>query len=155
MSIGTVVTGVKNTIDLADGFTITGRDKNVTIGDWKVLDSGTDKAAIVEYRPSDHGQTGLPAGHRKHASHHKFIVHVMRKYKQDGSTYENLLADTGTVLNALNQYPRLNGTTGVVKAVANHTAEPTAMMQDGKGPYFAMLDIQLVVTEEVSANSQE
>jgi hypothetical protein len=156
MSIATVAAGVKSTVALTDNFQATGSNKNVTIGDWKVLDTGVQRAVIIEYQPSDTGSEATPMSrHGAYSALHRFVLHVFQKYEDDETTYTNLLTDAGNVLIIMDQYSKLNSTTGVVKSEVTNTSEVLfGGMINSEGPFFAIMDLTLEVTEEFDVDFQ-
>lgn len=159
MTISSVLTATKAVVALTTNYAGSGTDRNITIGDFKILDKGLDRAVVIEYLPSDHGPGTSPiATHNTYASIHNIVIRVYRRYREDGTTYENLVTDVGTIIAKINEYPKLNlgRTSTVIRAIVNRTGDVFALFDvNGEGPYFIRMDIFLEATEQVSRTPVE
>jgi len=152
MSIKTILDGVQDTLRKTDNYDST----NTDIGNDRVLNTGMKggRAAIVFTMPSTHGSDpGSPAG--IYRTLHGILIKVYRRYTK-GSSYTDLIVDVDAIITLLNKYPLLNGTTNVLDSEVTDTSEvfwlPTA---DGQGVAFLGMDINMDVTESVTAGAVE
>lgn len=152
MSILTVAQGIEKVVKKLANYTAT----NVSIGNFTILDAGVIRAAIIQYQPSSHGPGEPPARHNQHVSTHNFLVRVHRRYEEDGTSYENLLSDASSVKAELDKYRKLDGTSGVVRALVTDSSDVFALFDTaGNGPHFLRLDLSLEVKETTTPNYQE
>jgi len=148
MSIISVMQAVETVIKKNSNYD---RD-NVTIGDWTPLEQGNDRVVILEYNPSEHGPgTGPPATHTRYGSRHNVIVNIYRRYTYDGTTYENLLTDAGSVMSTINNYSKLDSASGVMKAVIRDSSDVFALgIAEEETPVYLRIYFTLEVIEEVT-----
>jgi hypothetical protein len=151
MSISTVLTAAKDVVKKADYFD----DKNVEIGDVSVIEGGVARAVALFYLPSEHGAATKPAPRTgKFTSEHDILIRVFRQYN-DASSYTDLLTDADTIIAKFNQYPKLDATSGVDRAIIYRTSDVLALGETNKIPLFLRMDLSLEVIEEVSTDRQE
>lgn len=159
MSISSVLAATKTVVALTTNFASSGTNRNVTIGDFKVLDKGVDRAVVIEYLPSEHGPGTSPiVTHNTYASIHNVVIRVYRRYREDGTTYENLVVDVDAIIAKFNEYPKLalGRTSTVIRAVVERTGDVFALFDsNGEGPYFIRIDVFLEATESVSRTPVE
>ena len=118
----------------------------VTRGDWRVLDSGVDKMAIL-YPGAETEGDSMSAGsvERTWSTHLDLIV----RYLDNGTTAINFEQLRDAVLGHLQKYPSLNGLTGI-QAVGQINAEGDPFYiydKDGAGPFFYAQTFAIPVTE--------
>jgi len=148
MAIDTVRKGIEKVIRKINGFD----DTNVRTGDYAPIDSGKEKAVIIEYMPSTHGDSPeLPARMRQFASSHNWRLRVYTRML-DRSSYTDLLGNVDNVITELNKYRKLDGTSNVNKSVVVSTSEVFVKQPE---PYFLYMDVNLRVIESVDPNFSE
>lgn len=151
MSLLTVAQGIRTVIGKATNYSVEGPTRNVTIGDYKVLDRGVVSAAIILYSPSKAGRTATPLS--RHGGYysmlHAFTIQVMRRYTYDETTYENILSDAWEIMTILDQYPKLGGVSTVIQSEVIAVSDPTWLgLETGDSPLFGLIELTLSVTEE-------
>lgn len=148
--IDTVREGIEDVIKKIGGFD----DANVATGDYSCVDSGVNKAVIVEYMPSSHGQPGeAPARMGQHTSNHTWRLRVYQRLNiNEGTAYTELIGSVDDVITELNKYRKLDATSGVRKALVTSTSEVFVKTPE---PYFLYLDVTLEVTEAVDPSFVE
>lgn len=92
----------------ATGFTTA----TVTRANWRVLNKGL--AALYAVVLQEGQPERVFEGHNLVTERCQTRVQIWRRYKDDGSSYTNLLADVETALAKIDQYPHLGDTTGYV-----------------------------------------
>ena len=150
MSLGTIIAAVKTTVALTSGFQATGANRNVSIGDYSVLDRGTPRAVVIEVMPSDSGSAAsVMSRHGTYSDVHRIQLRLMHRYEYDETTYTNLCTDAGNILVTMDQNSTLGSTSGVLKSeIVSRSQVMYDPMPSGDGPFFAWLDMTLEVTEE-------
>lgn len=152
MSILTTAQGIESVVKKLTNYD----SDNVAIGNFTILDSGVRRAVIIEYQPSLHGPGELPARHNEYVSTHNFLVRVHRAYETDGTSYENLLSDVSDVKSELDKYRKLDGTSGVVRALVTNSSNVQALFNtSGEGPHFLRIDLTLEVKETTTPGYEE
>ena len=120
----------------------------VTIGDYKILTAGTDRAVIIRETTND-----LPYKDSKaYATLLEtclYNIEVYHKYVNAEESYSDVIADCDTITTELIRHKTLGGLTGIVKSEVLGKDEPMAIFRtDGKGPFFMRRIIKLR-TEEI------
>lgn len=151
MSISTVMTAAKDVVKKTDYFD----DKNVEIGDVSVIEGGVARAVALFYLTSEHGAATKPAPRTgKFTSVHDIVIRVLRQY-DDADSYTDLLTDADAIIAKFNQYPKLDATSGVDRAIIYRTSDIFGLGEANKIPLFLRMDLSLEIIEEVSTDSQE
>lgn len=152
MSILTVAQGIESVVKKLSAY----NSSNTAIGNYVKLDAGVTRAIIIEYLPSTHGPGQTPAHAGKYVSTHNFLVRIHRKYEEDGTSYENMLSDVSDVKEEIDKYRKLDGVSGVLRALVVSSGNPEALFdRNGNGPYFIRIDLTLEVKEETEPDYKE
>ncbi len=117
----------------------------VTRGDWRVIDSGADKMAILHPGVETEGDSMSAGSVERTWSAH---LDLIKRYLDDGTTAVNFEKMRDAVLQHLQKYPSLNGLAGV-QAVGQINAEGDPFYiydKDGAGPFFYAQTFSIPVT---------
>jgi len=152
MTFLSVAQGIRSVIAKHANYSTSGSSRNTTIGDYTVLDSGVNRAAVIvweEQSPTGTGATPLSRHGGYYSVLHNFTVQVFHRYTFDEETVENILADGWDVMTIIDKYDTLDGTSGVVQC----EVKPVGPMIWGVslgGVNFAQVNLLVNVTEEFS-----
>ena len=148
MGLFTVIDAVKDIVGGTTGFTATGRNANVSIGNYKVLTIGGERAAVIELGGADFASGSSVRRSGIYINEHSILIRLFHKYKYDGESYTDMLKDTDAVMAILHANDTLDST-----VLDSHvtTVLPIDMteMNDGEA-YFLMQEVTLIAQEEVT-----
>jgi len=127
-------------------------DADVTRGDYRVLDSIEDDAAILA--PGSFTQADV----RAQMSYRTWdvLVDYFYVYRDDGTSETNFATGRDNIIAELEKYPTLDGTSGIIqiRVSADGDAEPVDD-EDGRGPFFLWQRLRVTVVERVDISGGE
>lgn len=122
---------------------------DVSLGDFRVLTTGTPPVAIIVPGPLRARRAGDWAQVNYTWTHY---IEIWARFAADD--YANLVTARQNVVDQINAYPTLNGTSGVTAATATASDAPLFLWQKGqpKGtrPQFVGFRVTVETIEEVS-----
>lgn len=146
MSQATIEAGIVATIQLHADFDTT----NCKVNDRRPLAKGLARVVYVSY--NTHREEEVTIRYTKRIW--TYNIDVLVPWPGEMVTLlNNVATETQKVVDILAQYPRLNGTSGVLKAILNMANTPD-IMQTAKGRYRGRRHF-LDVEEAVDPNRQE
>ncbi len=149
MSYESMEAGLQTLLQGIDGF---GADRrNVWLGSIQTINVGVIKAIILEFDGMEHE---LEAFGGEHLHHWTVRARLYARWRNDAQAVNQLRDDMQSIVNRVDQYPKLNGTTDCRYA---HIVDvrPVAEAVEIGGIHFWMREARVRVVEEVSVSEQE
>ena len=152
MSYATIEAAVQDIIQALSAFS----DTDVTRGDTRMLTQGSPPYAILYPGGFVHEEDG---DGEQRVTEWTILIDLLVRYHGDGSEYTNLQSHRQSIMDAIDSYPTLNGTTGVRRALIEQGDEVLGVTERGASseaaPVFLLQTLQLVVVEKTDATGGE
>ena len=141
MSFETMQSALQTLLATVSGYTTA----NITLADYRVLQRGYEK--IIVLRPGAFTRDRLDfAGGRDNIWN--VIVELFIKYKDDAQVQNAIRDERQNIIDKIDQYSKLNNTSGCFHAMIISGAEPTPVFgEDGSGPHFFMQEMTCKIIE--------
>ena len=120
---------------------------NTSRGNWLILNKGLDDNYAI-LRPGGFSIEWITF--QSYHANYSTVVEVWQRYIDDATTHTSLYTHVGNIITSLNQYYKLNGTSGVIDASIASADEPEEMWRKGGGPQWLRWRLVLEWKEEVN-----
>ena len=124
---------------------------NTSRGDWGILNHGA-AARYVILKPGDHTREMVSFSTRLETW--QTVIEVWQRYKDDGQSLTDLETAVNTILDSVDQYPRLGDTGGTVR-LGEVTAVREVVQVPADAPKWIMAALVGTVHEEKAISYQE
>ena len=144
MSYNTVEAGLATVIKLADGFD----SSNVTQGDYRILAKGLSKAVVLS--PGSFSSEVVAAPRRLRQSWIVDLDLFIPFTDEISSAAASVRSVRQTIMDKIDQYPTLNGTSGVINAFIASGSEPSAWRGENRRWWVQTLRVEIEERSTVS-----
>ena len=122
-------------------------------GNWAVFGGGTDTAFVLTPGPFSRERVAFDGNK---ATDWDIDVNVLAKYDRDETVHDLIVGASQDVIDSVDAWPKLNGTTGVYLAEVVGGEEPTPLFDmRGGGPHWKLRPIRVRVTEDITVSENE
>lgn len=142
MSYSTIEARVKTLLQAMSEF----EDDDVTRGDYRVLDRGSRRCAVLEPGPFEREEYDAPGGW---ITRWLAYISVFEPYYEDGTTQTNLQSTRQAIVDEFDQYPSLNSLSVYIiwSGVISGDDPAEVFNVTGDGPFFLRQILTLRVHE--------
>lgn len=127
-------------------------DSDVTRGDYRVLDQIQTDCAVLTPGSFGEPQRISQASYRAW----DVLVDIFYIFRDDGSSWENFCTSRDNVVDELEKYPTLDGTSGITAVEVSATSDPLEVFDaDGRGPFYLTQQLRVAVLERSDTTGGE
>jgi len=149
MSYETIQAGLLAVIRKLTNYT----SSNTSLADYRYLQRGYDKIVVLRPGAFTRERTGFRGGKENTWD---IIVELFIKYQDDAQAQNAVRDERQDIIDKVDEYPKLDATSGVLIADIISGAEPTPVFaEDGSGPHFIMAEMTCRVIEDITVTEAE
>lgn len=152
MSYATIQAAAQTLIQGLSAFS----DTDVTLGDFDVLTLGSPPYVVLVPASFMHEEDG-DGGQR--ITEWDMLVYLFVRYQTDSSEYANLITQRQSIMDLLDNYPTLDGTTDVLLALVTRARDPQEVFEQSAGsdasPAFLLQVLEVTIIEKTVATGGE
>ena len=137
MSYDSVEAGLQGVITNVSGLSTS----NVTLGDYRALGHGHTRVAVLRPGPFDRRVTAAP---RRMGTTWITIVDIFVPFDGELSTVaDDVRVYRQEIIDEVDKYPLLNGTSGVINAIVSGGGEPTLWQGENRRWWMQSLTVEI------------
>ena len=126
---------------------------NTSLADYRFLQRGYDKVVVL--RPGSFTRERTEFGGGKENTWN-VIIELFIKYQDDAQAQNAIRDERQDIINKVDEYPKLDGTNGVLIADIIGGAEPVPVFDaSGGGPHFIMAEMTCRIVEIITVTETE
>ena len=148
MTYITVEAAVQDVFQALDQFSSSG----VTLGDYRVLDEVQTTCIVLVPGTFSPGETESQSRYREW----EVLADLFYCYRDDGTSWTNFATARDNVIAAIENYPTLDSTTGIIMTRIGAAGEPAEVYdKDERGPFFITQRLSITVVERAGITGGE